>query len=43
MYLRRTGVEQGDQLEDYHHSLDEQRQGPEVKSKVDRREGTVGE
>lgn len=33
MYLRRTGVEQGDQLEDYHHSLDEQHQGPEVRAK----------
>lgn len=27
----RTRVEQGDQLEDDHHSLEEQHQGPEVK------------
>lgn len=40
--MRRTGVVQGDQLEDYHYSLDEQYRGPVVRGTADECEGPIG-
>lgn len=39
--MRRTGVVQGGQLEDYHYNLDEQYRGPVVRGKADECEGPI--